>query len=185
MMKKQFPKLKVTLREGYQPELESGVAKNELDVAITVLNSKPPSGVHALPLFNLPLVLLVPKNSPIKSAEELWERDKIDETLISLPTNEIICKNFQAGLRRLDVDWFTGIEVSTIALVETYVANGYGIGLSVVIPQTKFKGVRALSLDGFEPVTFGVFWHGKTTPVLQALVTTIQHAAKALMAETV
>ena len=51
----------------------------------TVLNSKPPTGVHALPLFNLPLVLLVPKNSPIKSAEELWERDKIDDTLISLP----------------------------------------------------------------------------------------------------
>ena len=185
MMKKQFPKLKVTLREGYQPELESCVAKNELDVAITVLNSKPPTGVHALPLFNLPLVLLVPKNSPIKSAEELWERDKIDDTLISLPTNEIICKNFQAGLRRLDVDWFTGIEVSTIALVETYVANGYGIGLSVVIPQTKFRGVRALPLEGFEPVTFGVFWHGKATPVLQALVATIQQAAKALMAGTV
>src|SRR5437899_9667822 len=85
MMKKQFPKLKVTLREGYQPELESHVAKAELDVAITVLNNKPPTGVHALPLFNLPLVLLVPKNSPLKSAQALWQRDKIDEALISLP----------------------------------------------------------------------------------------------------
>ena len=182
MMKKEFPKLKVTLREGYQPELESCVAKRELDLAITLLNSKPPSGVHALPLFDLPLVLLVPRNSPLKSAEELWERDRIEETLISLPTNEVICKSFQAGLRRLDVDWFTGIEVSTIALVETYVANGYGVGLSVVIPQSKLKGVRPLPLNGFEPVTFGVFWQGKATPVLQALLATIQQAAKGLMA---
>ena len=39
--------------------------------------------------------------------------------------------------------------------------------------------------SGFEPVTFGVFWNGKTTPVLQALVGTIQQAAKALMAGTI
>src|SRR5213593_1592917 len=36
-MQKQFPKLKITLREGYQPELESWVCKKELDLALTVL----------------------------------------------------------------------------------------------------------------------------------------------------
>jgi len=180
-MRKQFPKLKVTLREAYQPELESCLAKGELDLAITLLNGKPPTGITAVPLFNLPLVLLVPRNSPLKSAAELWEQDKIEETLISLPTNESIYRSFQAGLRKRGVDWFTGIEVSTIDLVETYVANGYGIGLSVIVPTAKLKAVRALPLDGFDPVPFGVFWQGKPTPVLQALVNTIQQAAKSLL----
>ncbi len=184
-MQKQFPKLKVTLREGYQPDLEKWVSKRELDLAMTLLNGKPSAGIHSQPLFKLPLVLLVPKSSPVKSAEELWARDKVDETLISLPGNEIICKRFQEGLHRLGVDWFTGIEVSTIALVETYVANGYGIGLSVVIPRTKFKAIRALPLAGFEGVTFGVFWQGKATPLLRAFLTTIQRAAKELMAQQI
>jgi DNA-binding transcriptional LysR family regulator len=52
-MQKQFPRLKVTLREGYQPELESCLSKRELDLAITLLDGKPPSGIHGLPLFNL------------------------------------------------------------------------------------------------------------------------------------
>jgi DNA-binding transcriptional LysR family regulator len=175
-----FPKLKVTLREGYQPELESCICKKELDLALTVLSSKPPSGTQSLPLFDLPLVLLVPRNSRLKSCADLWARKKINETLISLPANEAICKSFQDGLRRIGVEWVPDIEVSTIDLVQTYVANGHGIGLSIVIPHVKFKRVRALPLEGFAPVTFGIFWQGKTTPLLQALLNRIQQAAQVL-----
>jgi len=179
-MQKQFPKLKITLREGYQPELESWLCKKELDLAITILSGKPPSGTQALPLFDLPLVLLVPRNSRLRSCADLWTRKKINEPLISLPANEAICKSFQAGLRRIGVEWMPDIEVSTVDLVQTYVANGHGIGLSIAIPHVKFKRVRALPLEGFDPVTFGVFWQGKTTPLLQALLNRIQQAAGAL-----
>jgi DNA-binding transcriptional LysR family regulator len=180
-VRKKFPKLKVTLREGYQPQLESWLLKQELDLAITLLDGKPPAGTRAQPLFKLPLVLVVEKSSPIKSARELWERDKIEETLISLPTNESIYKCFQQGLGRLHVDWFTGIEVSTVDLVETYVANGYGIGLSVAIPKARHKPqIRILPLDDFDPVTFGVLWHGKLTPVTQVFLNTVQQAAQTL-----
>src|SRR5207253_10745319 len=86
-VRKKFPKLKVTLREGYQPQLESWLQKQELDLAITLLDGKPPSGANALALFKLPLVLVVEKNSKIKAAQELWTRDRIEETLVSLPTN--------------------------------------------------------------------------------------------------
>ena len=181
-VRKKFPKLKVTLREAYQPQLESWLQKQELDLAITLLDGKPPSGASALPLFKLPLVLVVERDSKIKSAQELWERDKIEETLISLPTNESIYKSFQQGLSRLKVDWFTGIEVGTVELVETYVTNGYGIGLSVAIPKTKHKPqIRLLPLDDFPPVTFGVLWQGKLKPITQAFLTTIQDAARVLL----
>ena len=181
-VRKKFPKLKVTLREGYQPQLESWLQKQELDLAITLLDGKPPSGANALALFKLPLVLVVEKNSKIKAAQELWTRDRIEETLVSLPTNESIYKYFQQGLSRLKVDWFTGIEVGTVELVETYVANGYGIGLSVAIPKTQHKPqIRLLPLEDFPSVTFGVIWQGKLKPITQAFLATIQDAARVLV----
>ncbi len=180
-MQKKFPKLKLTLREGYQPQLEAWLVKQEIDVAMTLLDGKPPSGANPLALFKLPLVLVVARNSKIKSAQELWERDRIEETLISLPTNESIYKSFQQGLAKRRVDWFTGIEVSTVDLVETYVANGYGIGLSVALPRAKHRPqIRLLPLDDFSPVTFGVLWQGKLSPITQAFLTTVQQAAQAL-----
>lgn len=185
VVRKQFPKLKVTLREGYHPQLESWLAAQELDVAITLLDGKPPAGVKQIPLVSLPLVLLVEQRSPVKSAAELWRRDRLDASLISLPTNEAIYKNFQLGLGKLGVDWFTAIEVSTVELVETYVANGYGIGLSVQLPQFRHSDkVRVLPLpaDPFAPVTIGALWQGRPNPLNQALLQTLQKAAAAVKA---
>ena len=185
VVRKQFPKLKVTLREGYHPQLESWLAAQELDVAITLLDGKPPAGVKQIPLVSLPLVLLVELRSPVKSAAELWRRDRLDDALISLPTNEAIYKNFQLGLGKLGVDWFTAIEVSTVELVETYVANGYGIGLSVQLPHFRHSDkVRVLPLpaDPFAPVTLGALWQGRPNPLNQALLQTLQKAATAMKA---
>lgn len=182
VVRKKFPKLRVTLREGYQPELESWVQKHELDLAVTLLDGKPGGGMHALPLLKLPPVLLVEKSSRIQSAAELWQRDRIEETLISLPPNEAICKNFQQGLVRLGVDWFTGIEVSSLALIETYVANGYGVGLSVQAPKGKPPPqIRVLALDDFPPVTLGALWAGKPTPLMQAFLNGMQQRVDQLL----
>lgn len=183
VVRKQFPKLKVTLREGYHPQLESWLAAQELDVAITLLDGKPPAGVKQIPLVSLPLVLLVELRSPVKSAAELWRRDRLDASLISLPTNEAIYKNFQLGLGKLGVDWFTAIEVSTVELVETYVANGYGIGLSIHLPQFRHSDkVRVLPLpaDTFAPVTIGALWQGRPNPLNQAFLQILQKTAAAV-----
>ncbi len=180
-VRKKFPHLKVTLRTGYQPQLESWVQKQELDLAVTVLEGKPPAGINGLPLLKLPLVLLVEKSSRLRSAEDLWKQDKIEETLICLQANEAILKNFQQGLSRLEVDWFPRLEVGSLMLVEPYVANGYGVGLSVAVPQGKLSPqVRALPLNDFPPVVMGAIWHGKTTPVIHALLDELQKRAKSL-----
>jgi DNA-binding transcriptional LysR family regulator len=180
-VRKKFPKLKLTLREGYHPQLFSWLQKQELDLVITLLDNKFPAGTHGCTLLKLPLVLLVAKESRITSAADLWKRDRIDETLISLPSNEPVYRSFLQGLSRLGVDWFPGIEVSTIKLVETYVAHGYGIGLSLAVPKAKLESsLRALPLEGFEPVTLGAVWQGKPTPVMQAFVDAIEHVAKDL-----
>jgi len=180
-VRKKFPNLKLTLREGHQPQLEAWLQKQELDLAVTVTEGKPPQGVNSAPLLKLPLVLLVGKTSRITAAGELWKRDKIDETLISLPAYESIPKHFQQGLVRLGVDWFPRIEVSSLALIETYVENGYGVGLSAAIPRSRLPpGVRALALDGFQPVTLAALWPGKTTPLIQAFLNELRRRAQTL-----
>lgn len=182
-LRKLFSKLKVTLREGYEPQVIVWLQRQEVDVAICLLGtSRPPKGVNVIPLFRLPLVLLVPKSSKLQSAEELWQLDRIEEPLITVPSNEPICRAFQAGLARLKVDWFSSIEVSTVELVQTYVANGYGIGVTVRVPKMKYHPqVRLLPLPGFDLVPFGILWQGRRNPVLDALFEACKAAALKLL----
>jgi DNA-binding transcriptional LysR family regulator len=179
---KHFPKLKVTLREAHHPEVITWLQRQELDVSIGLVGSRPPNGISSVPMFKMPLVLLVPRSSKLKTAAELWARDRIDETLITVPSNEAISRSFQEGLARLKVDWFGGIELSSVELVQTYVENGYGIGVTVDIPKMKYhSNIRVLPLEGFEPVTFGLLWQGRKTPLLEALIKTVESAAKQLL----
>jgi DNA-binding transcriptional LysR family regulator len=179
---KQFPKLKVTLREGYHPQLLHLLQSQDLDLAITLLGGKPPAGINGMQLFKLPLVLLVPKNSHINSADELWQQDRINETLITVPANEPMWKAFQEGLARLEVDWPTGIEISTVDLIQTYVASGYGIGLSVGVPKLKYHPqVRVLPLEGFKAIDFGILWQGKLTPIMVACIDVVKATVKELL----
>jgi DNA-binding transcriptional LysR family regulator len=180
-MRKKYPGLRVSLREGYQAELEAMLLREELDLAITLLEKRSPAGLHSVPLVELPLVLLVEKNSPIMRAEQLWKQDRIDQPLICLPQAEAVCKRFQEGLSRLEVDWFPNIEVSSVELIETYVCGGFGIGLSVIVPGMRLSpGIRVVPLPTFEPVLAGALWRGKSSALLQGFLDELQLRAKQL-----
>ena len=179
---RKFPGLKMSLREGFPAQLEALLQKDEIDLAITLLEKKPPPGTHSLALLELPLVLLVEKNSRLTSAEELWRRDKIEEPLVCFPPGEPLGKIFQKKLGELGVDWFPSIEASSADLIETYVANGLGIGVSVAIPKKPLPAtVRMLPLDNFPPVTIGALWRGRKTPLLQTFLDELQVRASRLM----
>ena len=79
------------------------------------------------------------------------------------------------------MDWFPSIEASSADLVETYVANGLGIGVSVAIPKKALsENVRALPLPGFPPVIIGAMWRGRTTQLLQVFLNEFQARARLL-----
>ena len=170
-VRKKFPGLKLSLREGFPIQFEEWLQRDEIDLAVTLIEKKMAPGIHSLALLELPLVLLVEKNSGIGSAEELWQRDKIDEPLI--------CRNFQQKLNALGVDWFPGIEVSSLELIETYVANGLGAGVTLALPGKKFPPhVRALPLNGFSPVIVGALWRGRKTPLLETFLNEVKLRAQ-------
>jgi len=180
-VRRKYPNLKIALREGYHPDLESLLQREELDLAVTLIQKKAGPGIHSIELLKLPLVLLVSKGSKITAADQLWSQDKIEAPLICLPAAEAISKHFQQGLVKMGVDWFPSIEVSSVDLIETYVANGFGIGVSVLVPgATVCPDVRALPLPDFAPVVMGALWRGKASALLQALLDEMQLRARRL-----
>lgn len=180
-IKRRFPGLTISLREGFPAQLENLLMRDEVDLVFTLIEKKPIPGVNSLALVELPLVLLVEKSSKLTSAEQLWKRDKIDEALICLPERENLTVQFLAKLEKLQVEWFPSIEASSVDLVETYVARGLGIGVSVAVPKKPLHpNVRALPLPGFPPAIIGALWRGKRTRLMQAFLAEAQTRAKAL-----
>lgn len=178
-VRKRYPNLKLYLREGYQPQLETWLLAREVDLAITMVEGKPPPGIKCEPLIQLRLALMVPKDSPLKSGEELWRRDRIDEQLIALPASEGICRHFQRELQKRDFQWFTSMEVSSLGLVEAYVANGFGFGLGLHIPKmTPAAKIRLIPLTEFPPIDVGALWTGKRTPLMDTFVEECHNRAK-------
>ncbi len=182
-LKTRFPGFQISLREGYPVDLENLLQLGEIDLAITLFEGRGLPGMRRVPLIDLPLTLLVEAKSPIQSIDQLWKRGRILEPLICLPGPESLCKNFQRGLTRLKVEWYPTIEVSSIDLIHSYVANGFGVGLSVVLPQASSEPrIRCLPLPHgtFKPVRIGAMWRGKLTPLLRALVEDLQTRARLL-----
>lgn len=170
-VRKKFPGLKISLREGFPAQLEALLLRDEVDVVITMIERTPPAGCEAEVLLELPMVLLVAADSPLKSAAELWRRDKIEEPLICLPAPEALTRNFVSRLETLGVEWFPTMEASSVDLIETYVASGMGIGVSVQVPgKPPIKGVRALPLPDFPMALVGALWRGKKLPLLAAFL---------------
>jgi len=157
--KRKHPSLTLQLHDANQVTAEALLQKQEIDLAVTELEGKPAAGLKCSILFKLPLVLVVPKKFNVKSAAELWRKGRDLETLISLPATEVISKQFQAGLRRLHVNWTTGVEVTAIDLIPIYTSLGFGVGVTIDIPGRKLEaGLQALSLRTFPPLVIAALW---------------------------
>lgn len=168
-LREHHPRIQLSLRSGFTPQLETWLLERQIDVAFAPLEGKLPPRIRALKLLRMPLVLVVPRTSKIKSAAELWARDTPPESLITLPPGETITRLFRKGLQKRRIEWPTAIEASSLQLVTRYVASGYGIGLNVAA----FPGegeVRALPLPGFDPMVVAVLWHGEPTPLVRMVV---------------
>ncbi len=158
-LRRQFPRLNLILRALNQPELAAAIEQDELDIIISLIPDNLGPGIRAVDIVELPLVLLALKTGKVKSAEDLWAGKKPSEPLISLGPNELICQQFQGELARLGVSWLPRMEMDSLDLIEQYVAAGYGIGLSVRLPDSRLPAkIRALELPGFPAVRLGVLY---------------------------
>lgn len=177
-VKREHPRLRMSMRTGFQPQMEALLCEGELDLAIsTALLVRSAPGLRRLPLVRMPLVLQVHKSSRLKSATELWARRRIEEPLISsVPAPDNL---FQKGLKRLGVVWHASVEATSLELVTQYVANGQGIGVNVALPElSRHPRVRVLPLAGFDPVEIIAIWQGDPSPVVRTVIEESQRFAR-------
>jgi DNA-binding transcriptional LysR family regulator len=163
--RRKYPTLRLQLHDANQAGAEALLRKGKIDLAITELEGKPTAGISSAVLFKLPLILIVPRRAKAKTAMDLWRQGKPTETLISLPPEEVMVKQFHARLARLGVSWPTRVEVSAIDLIPIYVSLGFGVGLSLAAPGTKLqKGLRSLPLSQVPPLVIAVLWRKNLSP---------------------
>lgn len=166
--RQRYPEFTFTLFSGRLAQIEAKLLAHEIDLGIAPLGSTRAEGIKQQELLPLTMVLFVPTNSKLKSADPLWKRDRMDECLISLPADEPTCRLFQQELQRRNVEWFPGLEVSSQELVARYVAEGFGIGLGLLPSGARApKGTRIVPLDDFPRVPYGVLWMGSLSPFHQ------------------
>jgi len=178
-LRTKFPEFRLYLHEAARAEAEKLLMAREVDLAITLIEKKSRAGIQVRPLLELPLILLVNMESRLVRAEELWQHDKIEETLISFPRSDPIHASFQRGLDHVGVEWFCGIEVNSARLIERYVASGYGIGLAVAVPGFKApEMVRVLELPDFPPVIVGASWSGRLSNISKQLLAELEAEAQ-------
>lgn len=178
-VQKDHPGFRLVLRSGFQSELETMLQSKAIDLAVLPLRRRPAAGIHSLPLLRIPLVLLVHKKSPLKTAEEIWANRKPSEPLIGLPASEAASEIFQAELQRRKITWPFTTEASSLELITQYVANGAGVGVGVQLPEViKHKDVRVIALDDVEPLVLGVLWMGELTPLQRLALQHIQAYAQ-------
>jgi len=188
LVRKQFPRLKLILRDAHQPLVETWLERHEIDFAVTVLEGRLPIGLNAEPLLELPAVFLVPKNSTFRSSAEVFEAlaggsgadgDPTPPPLVCLPANESLPRQFRELLAQRELEWPPAIEVNSLDLIEIYVASGFGIGLTFFLPGTRSTpNVRSLPISEMPPLTIGAFWRGKATPLIDALVQALRGRAR-------
>lgn len=176
-VRKQQPDLELTLVEAGQRRVIDLLEREEIDLAVADIEGKPPSGIKGEVLISLPLMLLVP--GAWKADKTAWEDLCMTRPLIRLESDTAISRAFAKGLLKRKLTWPAAIEVSTIELVNAYVAQGFGVGLTVQVPGVKFpKGVKAIAMENFPPLSIMALWRGPLHPLAAEVLTGLRKLAK-------
>ena len=179
---RKHPVVRLSLLEAHQALAETLLHRQEIDLAITELADKPAPGLKACTLLKLPVVLLTRQDSPVKSARELLAHDPIRQSLIAYTAEQTLTRQFQEELRRRGRQWPVTIEATSMDLVETYVAEGFGLGLSVQVPgkHRLHPELKLLPLPGFKPLVIAALWQGKLPPLPDAFLELVKSRAAEL-----
>jgi DNA-binding transcriptional LysR family regulator len=179
--KRRYPDFRLTLHDANQSIAEELLRKREIDLAITELEGGTASSINSCILLRLPLVLVIPKHAAFRSIADFFRDGTSSQSLISLRSEEVISKHFQAGLSKLGLGWTAAIEVSSLELIDLYTSLGFGVGLSVAVPGLRRKlGLNILPLRSFTPLTIAALWRGELSEPARAFLTSSKKLASRL-----
>lgn len=151
--------------------------REEVDLAVCELESRPPAGIRTEVLISMPLVLLLPDS--YKIARSGMHGMAVDLPLIRPAADTVLCRLFSKALAKARLDWPARIEVNSLELVHAYVAQGFGSGLSVKAPGIlPPKGTRAWEIPDCPELAIAAAWRGKLTPLAELVLAGLRQRAK-------
>src|SRR5215472_9396999 len=103
-----FPAFRLYLHEATRTDAERSLLARDVDLAIMLIDKKSRAGIQVRPLLEMPLVLLVHKKSKLNRAEQLWKRDKIEETLVCFSRSDPVHAHFSAASKGSGWNGFAG-----------------------------------------------------------------------------
>jgi DNA-binding transcriptional LysR family regulator len=170
-MRERSPGLRVSLMPAGSEKIEKLLLAQEVDLGIGPIVGRPAEGIKCKVLLRAPMALLVSRRTKIASAEALWRRDPITESLITGTAHGLVSRIFQAELLKRKLEWFPSMELDSQQLISHYVSEGFGVGLIVVEPGgPPPPGLRLLPLPGFPTIPYGLLWVGALTPLQQGFL---------------
>ena len=173
------PDLELTLLDANQQTVLGLLEREEIDLAITELEGRPPAGARSEVLISMPLVLLLPRG--VKVPKGGLRELVAEQPLIRPPDDTALSRVFAKGLGKKGLHWSARISVNTMELVHAYVAEGFGIGLGVDLPGQELPpGVCLVRLGGFPDLKIAGLWRGKLGPLAIAVLDGLRLRAKAL-----
>ncbi|WP_424312657.1 LysR substrate-binding domain-containing protein [Haloferula sp.] len=176
-IRKAQPDLELSLMDVGQSRIFELLEQEEVDLAVAELEGRAPSGMKTEVLLSLPLVLLLPPGQamPKGGLKVLAE----EAALVRTAEDTAVARLFAKGLNQKGIRWPARIEVNTIDLVHAYVAEGFGVGVSVDAPGVKLpKGVKAVKLAGFPDLAIAGVWRGKLGPLAELVMAGLRRRAK-------
>jgi DNA-binding transcriptional LysR family regulator len=181
-LEQRVPGLRLSLREATPAAAARLLREHQADLAFALHEARHAEGLQFEPLLKLPLMLLVGSDAPFHSAAAvLKEAAGGGLPLIAPPPGDALTDSFHGELKKRRLKWEVRIEAPVLDLVEAYVRQGFGIGLTVSLPgRTIPPGTRALKLNGFPQLMYGMFTHGRITAPAQVCMELARKFVKAL-----
>lgn len=176
-VKKAQPDLELSLADADQTLAFEMLEREEVDLAVTELVERPPSGVRHETLISMPLLLLLPPGYEVPKAGI----SAIAATLplVRPPEETAVTRLFTKGLDKAGIRWPARIEVNSLELVHAYVAKGFGAGLSIAAPGVRTaRGVGKIELTNFPKLAIAGLWRGKLNPLAEMVLSGLRERAK-------
>jgi DNA-binding transcriptional LysR family regulator len=171
------PELELTLQHTDQANAMRLLEREEIDLAVTELDGKPPSGTHCEVLLKLPLVLFLPPRCPVPRGGISTLLEK--HPLIRPPSDQAIARLFAKELERHGWHWPARIEIGALDLILAYVASGFGVGVGVQAPGVALpEGVRTYQPKGFPSLAIAALWRGKIGPLAGQVLRELKREAE-------
>lgn len=125
---RELPNLQINIREDFRSDLVRAVVEGDLDLALVTLPVKDPQVAVEL-LMTEPLLLVVAKNHPFSSRQEISFQDLAGETFVTMGESSTLAAQIRTFFGHHNFEPKVGYRCAQLATLKTLVGMGLAISI--------------------------------------------------------